>query len=1298
MKSVQELDSVRTKRPLRPLNYRLGLDVGTNSLGWAVYEVEEDPDKLGVWEPIRLADSGVRIFSDGRNDKKEPLKQARREKRQARRQRARYIQRRNKLRRVLCEHGLFPYCETCKASNKQRFETSTNKVDKYALLQLCGACQDEQRVLQDLDPYELRARGVGAVKEDDAIQLSHFELGRALFHLQQRRGYQSNLVVGSGGYGSALRGVRQILIAMGLLESTSDDEQYRAKYESKTKKFNANASNDTKAHNNVELTKEEKKAVRKKQSEERERASHQYILALEELKQITHLTLGSWLHERKTDAKSVRARNAKEDSAGTKLVYDFYPSRRLVEDEFSKLWDYNRKHLQLSNEAREAVRDAIFHQRPLKVQDVGKCSVYPDEKRTYRATSSFQWYRILQETGDLTWLSPQGEECLLANYPSAWRSLAEELMAKKDMAFKAIRKYLIKNGDLADKIDTNTAFKIEAATGRTRLFGNESFAVFKSIAPLAAKWESWSQVERDDFILALIAPSQDVKAYESETALTAKFKEAPYGFDTATVQDIIECVERLPSSVTNISLKAAREVAEKAITGERPIQEVLRELRGDDHHHDQREKLPYYGEFFADSGGHVVGDSRDEGDEADKGNEALYWGQIPNPTVHISLNQIRRVVNELIEIYGKPRSIAIELAREVAAGKEQRSKITKTINDNTKKNASIDEKLRDAGMIVNRANRDKYRFWEELAENPCDRVCPFSGDPISIELLATDVEIEHLIPYASSLDDSRMNRTICTVAANRRKAKCTPYEAFGQVKGGKYAWGEIEQRVKNSRMPYDKKARFGIGAREQFTDIDSRYLNDTRYIGRLAREYLSCICDQKEIDVVTGRLTATIRHELKINHLLDNTICNQLMEQYHVDTKYFHNRHRARLWTQAPKAKPFNIKCAISQQLIDEKDLFSQDVGILYLRSDPSTGELHTEFVCDASTADAQEKKQRMQWVDAYLCLFEAIEAANGDLLSRVKDQKSAGGKSRLDHRHHMVDAITIGLISESQINRARELIAEREEHLNGSDYELPIDKSTDNLQPWHGFHKSVQQRIDAVVVSHKKKLRPVIDTSKGGAKQTYGELHEETAVWVDKDVSEEAGDITKKSFTRARLFKAPGGYKVHYRKDGKEVTGGMKKTAKLVAISDATGKAFKAYKPGSNYLLEIFQNPKQGHSGEFEEKWHGYMLTTFEAHQQEKKICRHPAARMVLRLQLNDILELDCGEVNRRGLFRVQQLSEKQIALIGINSAEANRFREDRRLLVPESLRKLHPRKVHVSPAGRVSYEADRCWANGRE
>ena len=40
----------------------LGLDLGTNSLGWCLYEMEGDT-------PKRIIDIGVRIFPDGRDPK-----------------------------------------------------------------------------------------------------------------------------------------------------------------------------------------------------------------------------------------------------------------------------------------------------------------------------------------------------------------------------------------------------------------------------------------------------------------------------------------------------------------------------------------------------------------------------------------------------------------------------------------------------------------------------------------------------------------------------------------------------------------------------------------------------------------------------------------------------------------------------------------------------------------------------------------------------------------------------------------------------------------------------------------------------------------------------------------------------------------------------------------------------------------------------------------------------------------------------------------------------------------------------
>ena len=59
--------------------WRLGLDLGTNSIGWSVFSLDADN------EILKLEDMGVRIFSDGRDPQtNEPLAVARRSARSQR--------------------------------------------------------------------------------------------------------------------------------------------------------------------------------------------------------------------------------------------------------------------------------------------------------------------------------------------------------------------------------------------------------------------------------------------------------------------------------------------------------------------------------------------------------------------------------------------------------------------------------------------------------------------------------------------------------------------------------------------------------------------------------------------------------------------------------------------------------------------------------------------------------------------------------------------------------------------------------------------------------------------------------------------------------------------------------------------------------------------------------------------------------------------------------------------------------------------------------------------------------------
>ena len=83
------------------LKYRLGLDLGTNSIGWCMLRLNTTN------EPVAVVKAGVRIFHDGRNEKsKEPLAVARRNARSIRRNLDRKISRRNHLLNKLVKNFL----------------------------------------------------------------------------------------------------------------------------------------------------------------------------------------------------------------------------------------------------------------------------------------------------------------------------------------------------------------------------------------------------------------------------------------------------------------------------------------------------------------------------------------------------------------------------------------------------------------------------------------------------------------------------------------------------------------------------------------------------------------------------------------------------------------------------------------------------------------------------------------------------------------------------------------------------------------------------------------------------------------------------------------------------------------------------------------------------------------------------------------------------------------------------------------------------------------------------------------
>jgi CRISPR-associated endonuclease Csn1 len=99
--------------------------------------------------------------------------------------------------------------------------------------------------------------------------------------------------------------------------------------------------------------------------------------------------------------------------------------------------------------------------------------------------------------------------------------------------------------------------------------------------------------------------------------------------------------------------------------------------------------LPYYGKILQESTQKLIGKafSKQFTDrnykEPDTNKNEREFGKIANPVVHQTLNELRKLINEIITVFGKkPLEIGLETARELKKSKKDREYLSKQQNKN----------------------------------------------------------------------------------------------------------------------------------------------------------------------------------------------------------------------------------------------------------------------------------------------------------------------------------------------------------------------------------------------------------------------------------------------------------------------------------------------------------------------------------------------------------------------------------------------------------------------------------------
>lgn len=486
-----------------------------------------------------------------------------------------------------------------------------------------------------------------------------------------------------------------------------------------------------------------------------------------------------------------------------------------------------------------------------------------NEMRAPKATFTFQFSSILQKVNHITLsdvLHPKEapyplsteqrklatEYCLSTKTPT-YKGLRKELGLSENIKFNMVQYVAPFDKKNSSKVLSEKEI-MEIAEGKTKLPSASIYLELKKIIQNADE-KFWESIDSDKRIIDQIA-----------TALTL------YRTDVDILQaldgvDLHGVVDEIPDSVKNALLPHSYSqfgrLSLKALTNILPYLE--KGLR-----YDEAIESAGYSEFTPQKSTRLSPLPQDD-------------HTITNPVVKRSISQTIKVLNAIIDKYGSPYAVHIELARELSKTKKERDSISQTQKKNQDSNQEAIESIQKIKLHRDQIQElydieqpkgqeiIKYRLWKEQ-----NSVCAYSGSPIEEHRLFEDgyVEIDHIIPFSRSFDDSYTNKVLALKKENQNKGNRLPFEYLGQNEN---RWEQFTTLISSFTNISPRKRKNLLTKKFVLDGLTSRTLNDTRYIAKYLKNYIERGliftegADKKRVLTVNGMATAYLRKRWTIH-------------------------------------------------------------------------------------------------------------------------------------------------------------------------------------------------------------------------------------------------------------------------------------------------------------------------------------------------------------------------------------------------------------------------------------------------
>ncbi len=481
-----------------------------------------------------------------------------------------------------------------------------------------------------------------------------------------------------------------------------------------------------------------------------------------------------------------------------------------------------------------------FRQRGIKsVGDmVGNCTFEKDEKRAPKEAPTSEFFVAWSKINNLTVYEGDKKRFLT---PEERQMLFDLLKATKDVKYKTVGSKVFKGKKIQFACLNYSPKQKNNKNGEVVCVDPEDvlFYSMKGWHKLKSAFKTMPEIFNDtqklDMAVTIIATEKE------DARIQEKLQELGYS------QEIIDKFLTLSfDKFINLSVKALYKINPYLEQGEKYDKACA--CAGYDFK-ENSEKL-------AEEKGHLL--------------PVLSEDKLPKvPVVNRAIAQFRKLYNALTRKYGTPDQVNIETGRELKKSFDERKEIEKRQQENRNYNQSAVDQIEEMGCNPTGTNITKLRLYHE---QQCKSM--YSRAPLDLNRLFEIgyAEIDHILPYSRSFDNSYTNKVLVLANENQNKGNKTPFEYIGKQNAKSKEWADFVSYVTSIQsMPKGKKEKLLLetfNQREQ--EFKDRNANDNSYIATFVKHYVEDCIDfsqsahtniKNKVQVRSGNVTAFLRHQ-----------------------------------------------------------------------------------------------------------------------------------------------------------------------------------------------------------------------------------------------------------------------------------------------------------------------------------------------------------------------------------------------------------------------------------------------------